>query len=75
MMQIHKSEESMAHAPDSDQSPTAAELIEQTADDFAAASLSFGHGTDNPRDEAAALVFHVMQLNHSGSAGQYQQVA
>ena len=35
---------------------TLAELIDRTAKRLAAAPLSYGHGTDNPRDEAAWLV-------------------
>lgn len=51
--------------------PTVGDLIDETARYFAAAELFYGHGTDNPRDEAAALVFHVLRLDHSGPASQY----
>jgi len=50
---------------------TAGELIQQVAQVFADADIYFGHGTDNPLDEAAALVFHVMGFPHTGSSDLY----
>jgi len=41
---------------------TLAQLIERTAARFAAAPLCYGHGTDNPRDEAAWLVLRGLDL-------------
>jgi len=48
------------------------QLIEDIGAGFAQAELFYGHGTDNPYDEAAALVFHVVGLEHSGDVAQYQ---
>lgn len=41
---------------------TLGELIADTESRFAAARLSYGHGTTNPRDEAAFLVLRAMRL-------------
>ena len=50
---------------------TAGDLIEAVAQTFAAADIYYGHGTDNPLDEAAALVFHVMGLEHFAAPDLY----
>jgi len=50
---------------------TAGELIAAIEGRFAAAPLFYGHGTDNARDEAAALVFHVLKLEHAEAPGNY----
>jgi ribosomal protein L3 glutamine methyltransferase len=41
---------------------TLEKLIEKTAERFKAARLHYGHGTDNPRDEAAFLVLRGLGL-------------
>ena len=43
---------------------TAGTLINWVTARLDSSDVFFGHGTDNSRDEAGALVYHVMQLDH-----------
>jgi ribosomal protein L3 glutamine methyltransferase len=48
-----------------------ADLIAEGAMALERAGLAFGHGTDNARDEAAALVFHGLALDHEHAESAY----
>lgn len=52
---------------------TVEQLIRRVAARFAAAPLYYGHGTDNPTDEAAWLVFASLRLAHDSAPGVYRE--
>lgn len=52
---------------------TVGELIRDGARRFARARLVYGHGTDNPLDESAALVFHALDLDHTDGSAAYSR--
>ena len=49
------------------------DLIRSIAERFDSADLSYGHGTDNPLDEAAWLVFASLNLSHDDAASNYSR--
>lgn len=51
---------------------TVEQLIQRVARRFAAADLTYGHGTSNPVDEAAWLVFAVLDLAHDDAEAAYR---
>ena len=53
---------------------TVEQLIRSLADRFAAADLSYGHGTENPVDEAAWLVISHLGLPHDDAPGVHATV-
>ncbi len=52
---------------------TVRDLIERGARRLSRARVFFGHGTDNARDESAALVWHALQLPQNVSPRSYER--
>jgi ribosomal protein L3 glutamine methyltransferase len=53
--------------------PTVEAVLTRSTRRLARARLHYGHGTDNPRDDAAALLWHVMRLPQPASAAVYRR--
>jgi ribosomal protein L3 glutamine methyltransferase len=52
--------------------PTVGYLLRRSAARLARARLHYGHGTAGARDDAAALVFHALGLDHASAPGSYR---
>jgi ribosomal protein L3 glutamine methyltransferase len=55
--------------------PTVGQLLERAGRRLARARLHYGHGTDNPRDDAAALLRHALRLRQNATISLSAKVA
>jgi ribosomal protein L3 glutamine methyltransferase len=53
--------------------PTLEAVLERSTRRLARARLHYGHGTEGARDDAAALLWHVMRLAHPAPAAVYRR--
>ena len=60
--------------PEKNKQPNVEQVIGNLAKLFEDADLVYGHGTDNPVDEAAYLVFACLDLAHEDAADAYTQL-
>lgn len=61
----------MTHSPDS--LVSISDLVDELTEDFASAKLFYGHGTDNPDDEAFYLVLAALDLRFDLTEQQLEQ--
>lgn len=63
----------VSHRPRRPRPPTVLEALRRGAQALDRAGVFFGHGTDNPDDDAAALLFHVLGLTAAPTAATYRR--
>lgn len=64
------SSQATSHIPPVSSNTTARQLVEKAEEQFRKAGLYYGHGTDNPHDEAVYLVLGALGLTFGASAWQ-----